>query len=254
MSLKGKTIVVTRDARQAKSFVNLLNEKKANVFLFPTIQLSDPSNIQIIQDTANTVSNYNWIIFTSAIAVRYFLKYTNPKDFKNVKIACVGKKTDAELNQYNLKADLIPKEFTSNRLLSDMQNIDLKNKKILIPCSSLSNDDLNNGFKKQGAIVNKLVVYVNSVFENPDKAKLKAKIEKKLIDCITFFSPSAVNSFVQLIGNESLEQVRLQNIPIAVIGSTTEITMKDYQLIPAIKPIISDNEHMVLALIEYFKN
>jgi len=253
MSLKGKTIVVTRDASQARPFESLLNEKLANVFLFPTIQLTDPDNIQNIHETANNVSNYDWIIFTSAIAVRFFLKFTNPNNLKHVQIACVGKKTDTELNQYNLKADLIPNEFTSKSLLSEMQKLDLKNKQILIPCSSLSNDDLKNGFEKQGAIVNKLIVYVNSIFENPNKENLKEKIEKKLIDCITFFSPSAVNSFVQLIGNETVEQIKLQNIPIAVIGSTTEVAVKDYQLNPTIKPSISDNKNMVDALMDYFK-
>jgi len=251
MSLSGKIIVVTRDASQAKPFVNLLNENQAKVFLFPTIQLKDPDDIQSIQNTANNIYNYDWIIFTSAIAVRFFLKYTN---LKNVKIACVGKKTDEELDQYNLKADLIPKEFTSKKLLSEMQKLNLKNKQILIPCSSLSNDDLKNGFEKQGAIVNKLIVYVNSIFENPNKENLKEKIEKKLIDCITFFSPSAVNSFVQLIGKESVKKIRLQNIPIAVIGSTTEFAVKEHQLNPTIKPSISDNEHMVDALMDYFKS
>ena len=43
-------------------------------------------------------------------------------------------------------------------------------------------------------------------------SKLKEKINKKLIDCITFFSPSAVNSFVQLIGEESIDQIKMQNI------------------------------------------
>ena len=109
MSLIGKTIVVTRDASQAKPFVKLLNDEQANVFLFPTIQLTDPDNIQNIRNTAKNVSSYDWIIFTSAIAVRFFLKYFNPTNLKNVKIACVGKKTDEELNLYNLKAELIPK-------------------------------------------------------------------------------------------------------------------------------------------------
>ena len=253
MSINGKRIVVTRDATQAKPFVNLLYEKNANVFLFPTIKLTDPDDIQSIQNEAHKVFNYDWIIFTSAIAVRFFLKYIKLHNLENVKIACVGTKTDAELKQYNLKADLIPEEFTSKKLLSEMQNLELKNKQILIPCSSLSNDYLKNGFEKQGAIVKKLVIYRNSQFENPDKEKLKEQIKKKQIDCITFFSPSAVNSFVQLIGNESVEQIKIQSIPIAVIGSTTEVAVKQIQIHPAIKPHISDNLHLVEALEEYFK-
>ena len=96
MSLIGKTIVVTRDASQARPFVKLLKEKQADVFLFSTIQLTNPDNVKSIRDTANKVSTYDWLIFTSAIAVRFFLKYVNLENLKDINIACVGKKTDEE--------------------------------------------------------------------------------------------------------------------------------------------------------------
>jgi len=252
MSLSGKTIVVTRDASQAKPFVKLLKEQNAVVFLFPTIKLTDADNIEVIQKVANRISDFDWIIFTSGIAIRFFMKYTNSADLTNLKIACVGKKTAAELSTHNLTADLIPSKFTSENLLHEMKELDLKNKKIFIPCSSLSNNDLKTGLENEGAIVEQVVVYKNKPFENPDKIKLQKKIENNEIDCITFFSPSAVNSFIQILGQKTVEKIGNQKIPIAVIGSTTNKSVINHGLNPNIKPVESDNQSMVEVLNEYF--
>ena len=73
MSLSGKTIVVTRDANQAKLFVDLLEKQNADVYLFPTIKLTDADNTEIIKDIAARINEFDWIIFTSAIAIRFFI-------------------------------------------------------------------------------------------------------------------------------------------------------------------------------------
>jgi uroporphyrinogen-III synthase len=252
MSLSGKTIVVTRDASQAKPFVNLLKEKNADVLLFPTIKLTDTDDSEVIQKVATRISDFDWIVFTSAIAIRFFMKYVNGDDLKNLKIACVGKKTAAELSIHNLTADLIPSKFTLENLLHEMKKLDLKDKKICIPCSSLSNNDLKAGFENGGAIVEQIVVYKNEPFIDQDKTELIEKIVNKKIDCITFFSPSAVYSFILLTGTKYLEMIRKQNILFAVIGSTTEKAVINCDFLPIIKPVESDNQSMVEALTNYF--
>ncbi len=252
MSLKGKTIVVTRDENQAKPFINLLKENQADVFLFPTIKLTDADNSEAIKKVTASISDFDWLIFTSAIAIRFFMKFANSADIKNLNIAFVGKKTAAELSIHNLTADLIPSKFTSKNLLHEMKKQDLKNKKIFIPCSSLSNNDLKEGLENEGAEVEQMVVYKNEPYENPDKTELQKKIDNNEIDCLTFFSPSAVNSFVQIIGEKIITLIKNQNIPIAVIGSTTEKAVINHGLNPNIKPDESDNQSMIEALIKYF--
>lgn len=254
MSLAGKTIVVTRDASQAKPFINLLKDKEANVFLFPTIRLTDADNTGNIYEVANRITNFDWIIFTSAIAIRFFMKYIKYNYLQNIKIACVGAKTADELKLYKLSANLIPKEFSSKQLLSEMQNFDLKNKQILIPCSSLSNNELKSSFENKGVKVEQIVVYNNKPFDNPNKIELQNKIKNNEIDCITFFSPSAVNAFINIIEQKITDLIRNQNLPIAVIGSTTEKAVIKNRLNMTIKPIISDNENMVNAILNYFSN
>lgn len=251
MSLFGKTIVVTRDASQAKPFLNLLKENQAGVFLFPTIKLTNADNPELIYKVTSRISEFEWIIFTSAIAIRFFMEHANTADLKDLKITCVGKKTAEELSKYNLSATLIPAIPTSVNLLIEMKTLDLKNKQILIPCSSLSNNDLKEGFENEGAIVEQVVVYKNEPFDNPDKIHLVEKIENKKIDCITFFSPSAVNSFTKIIDDDILTLIKDQNIPIAVIGPTTEKAVINSGLNPTIKPVESDNQSMVEALINF---
>ena len=181
------------------------------------------------------------------------MKFINNDDLKSLKIACVGKKTAAELSIHNLTADFVPSKFTSKNLLNKMKQSDFKAKKIFIPCSSLSNNFLKTGFENEGAIVEQVVVYKNEPFENPDKLNLNKKIENNKIDCITFFSPSAVNSFFKIMGQKTLEKIRDQILPIAVIGSTTESAVINHEINVIIKPVESDNQNMVEALIKYFK-
>ncbi len=252
MSLSGKSIVVTRDATQAKPFVNLLEKNHADVFLFPTIKLTDPDNTESIKKVVSYISDFHWIIFTSAIAVRFFMKHVTSADLTNTKCACVGNKTAEELKNYDLPASLIPKKNTSRDLLAEMTKIEIKNNHILIPCSNLSSDDLKSGLEKAGAFVEKISIYKNIPLDNPTKKDLQNKIENKMIDCLTFFSPSAINSFVQLMGQKTIEKINNQKIPIAVIGSTTETALIDHELIPAIKPDKSDNESMVNVLVDHF--
>jgi len=254
MSLAGKTIVVTRDVSQAKPFVSLLEKQGALVILFPTIKLEDSENTELIRDSVKNISKYHWIIFTSAIAIRFYMKHIDSNKLEKLKIACVGNKTAEELSLYNLNADLIPKIFTSENLLKEMKNLDLKDKKVFIPCSSLSNDFLKNGLEKEGAIVEQVVVYKNEPYDNPDKLELQNLIANNKIDCLTFFSPSAVNSFVQIVDDEYIDWIKKQNVPIAVIGSTTEKAVINLRLNPTIKPVESDNGTMVEALVKYFEN
>jgi uroporphyrinogen-III synthase len=252
MSLSGKTIVITRDANHAQSFANILKAHQVNIILFPTIKISNPGDTTLIKKVVRNISNFHWIIFTSAFAIRFFMKHINSIELKRVKIACVGNKTAKELSIYNLTASLIPREYTSKNLLTEMKRLDLKNNQILIPCSNLSGSDLKIGLENVGAKVKQIIVYNNEPFINPNKIDLQKQIENNLVDCLTFFSPSAVNSFIKIMDKEIVALIKQLNLPIAVIGSTTEVAVLEQRLKPTIKPIKSDNQGMVEALSKFF--
>ena len=118
MSLTGKTIVITRDIVQAKKFSDQIEDCGANTLNFPTIKIKDSEKRDKIVEKINTLTSFDWIIFTSTNAVHYFFKYVDSgqRVFESLKIACVGQKTAEKLAVYDLDPTVVPAIYTSEDL------------------------------------------------------------------------------------------------------------------------------------------
>ena len=254
MSLSGKTIVITRDLNQAKPFVKRLNNLGAKVLLFPTIKITGPDDPDLIRTNLKDISTFEWIIFTSTNAVLYFFKFKNKeqKDIREIKIACIGKKTTEALAKYKLTPTLVPNIHTSRDLLEAILKHDSRGKRVLLPVSNLAGKDLQAGLEAHGVLVERTEVYNNVPFRNSQKDLIVQKIDNNIIDCITFFSPSAINTFADLIGEEGIILIHARKIPIAVIGSTTAQAAREKNLQPTIQPSQSDEQSFVDELERYF--
>lgn len=256
MPLTGKTIVITRDVKQAEPFSSQLKRLGTNVILFPTIKIVGPDEPEKIRAGLEDISHYSWIVFTSANAVSYFFKFVfrNEVDFKRINIACVGKKTAEVLGDFNLSPTLIPNKFSAQDIFEAMRKYDIKGKHILIPVSNLAAHEIENELQALGAIVKRVELYQTKTYKNPDTEMLHQKISDNLIDCVTFFSPSALNAFIQLMGEEVINEINSNQIAIAVIGSTTAKAAEEVKLKLIIQPMQSDSESFLQALKEYYSD
>jgi len=254
MSISGKTIVITRDLYQAKPFVKRLKNLGAKVLLFPMIKITGPDDPDLVRTYLTDLSTFEWIIFTSANAVRYFFKFkTNSRnDMHKIKIACIGKKTSEVLQSYNLRSLLIPVTFTSKKLLKAILKYDVRRKRILLPVSNLAGNELQEGLQMHGAYVERIEVYKTIGHKNSQKEMIFQKIENKSVDCITFYSPSAINSFADLIGEQGITLINTRKIPIAVIGPTTAKAARGKNLNPEIMPAKSNEDSFIEDLERYF--
>ena len=254
MSLSGKTIVITRDLNQAKPFIEKLKNLGAVVLLFPTIKITGPDDPDLIRTNLVDISTFEWIIFTSTNAVRFFFKFKSKehRDVQKIKIACIGKKTTEALETYNIKPMLIPNIFTSHDLLKAILKYDVRGKHVLLPASNMAGKDLQVGLEAHGAFVERIEVYQNVPFRNSQKEMIYQKLDDNMIDCITFFSPSAINTFTDLMGEKGVTLINIRKIPIAVIGSTTAQAAREKNLQPTIQPSQSDDQNFVQELMKYF--
>ena len=121
--LFGKRVVVTRSRDQASVFAEMLIDRGATTIEFPTIDVVPPSSWDELDSAIQAIETYHWIIFTSANAVKYFMERLRSlgKDLrmlKGVNICMVGPKTAESLEQYGLRADLIPTEFKAEGVLA----------------------------------------------------------------------------------------------------------------------------------------
>jgi uroporphyrinogen III methyltransferase / synthase len=231
--LFGKTILVTRSAEQSSQFSELLKEQGATVIEMPALVITPPSSwegldqaIKQLEITSETC--FDWLILTSSNGVEYFFDrlITLGKDIRSLgktKIAVVGKKTAASLQERCLKPDFIPPDFVADSLVENFPE-SLEGKRILFPrVETGGREVLVQELTAKGATIVEVAAYESGCPHNIPPEVLEA-LQRKIIDVITFASSKTVKNFCQLIQSlpeQSLPPNYLDGICIASIGPQT---------------------------------
>jgi len=143
------------------------------------------------------ISDYDWIIFASRYGAEYFFKRLgavglDSRALNGIKIAAVGNSTQSRLSDFGIAADLVPKNGSSKGLIEELKKRGLRNKRIFLPRSDISDKGLEKEFKKLGAEVTTSLAYKNVLPDNlPD-------LDLKDFDEIVFSSPSTVRNFKKI--------------------------------------------------------
>ncbi len=243
--LSGKRVLVTRAREQATSFTKLIEEKEGISIEIPLISFE--SRNQLLNSI--TLSEYSWIVFTSANGVRFFLKQA--KVPKGVKVAAVGSKTAKALKRYGIEINLMPKDFIAEGLVAALSRKADPNEKILLPRGNLGRAVLPGQLRDLGFHVTDLPIY-DTVIPYESRAALKKVIEERECDVITFTSSSTVHHFNQLLQAENLKD-KLKGITIVVIGPITEKTLLSYGIVPQVVPDQYTIEGMLDSLERFFE-
>ncbi len=199
---------------------------KGNYFHLPMIKIEPLDDYADFDRYFKAISSFNWVIFTSRYAVQYFFQRLDKigldtRSLWNIKIAAIGNSTAVRLKSQGIIADLIPKVETSKGLLNVLKRIPLKDRRIFLPHSDISDKGLVKGLKKFGAKVIACVAYRNIVPENLPSLDLDTFNE------IIFTSPSCVRNFVKRYGKPPKKAV------IRCIGEVTRAQAKKLRLYPA---------------------
>jgi uroporphyrinogen III methyltransferase / synthase len=225
--LRHKTIVITRAQHQSDGLKNQLESLGVSVFVFPTLMIKPVDTTETVYKTLQTLSNYDWVIFTSANAVTYTMYYLQERlsDLHTVKIAAIGPVTQDALAQFGLTADLVPNSFDSKALLDSLltQLPTVKGLRFLLPQANIARSDLAVALGSAGAAVTPLTVYQTMPpSEMPEREAFLELLAAKQIDMITFTSPSAINHFANCLETALLQDPGLLNdVLIGTIGPTT---------------------------------
>jgi uroporphyrinogen III methyltransferase/synthase len=252
--LRDKNIVVTRDPAQSRNLIEKLTALGGKVYAFPTIKIKPPDDWQSCDQALEQIEEFDWIIFSSANGVRYFLKRAEHHgiSYFHASIASVGVKTARELKKYGITSDLIPSSYTAQGLLNEFKKLDIKTRKILIPTSNLSRNELASGLSDMGADVEKIICYRTDLPDLGKSGDLRTFFADKKVDCYTFYSPSAFSSFLKLIGDEPFKKTLSKKTALAAIGPTTARAIKKQGFRVHIQPRESIDESMIEAIVTYF--
>jgi uroporphyrinogen III methyltransferase/synthase len=264
LSLADKTVLVTRAVEQSSKFSDLLRKEGAKVLEMPALAITAPSSWLELDRAIANLADFDWLILTSANGVEYFFNRlaTLGKDARalaGIKIAVVGKKTAATLQQKNLQPDFIPPDFVADSLIENFPET-LASKKILFPrVETGGREVLVKELSNQGATVIEVAAYQSSCPEKIDFLAWQA-IQNKQIDIVTFASSKTVRNFYQLINKElnfpSKKTILslLENVCLASIGPQTSQTC--YELLARVDVEAKEYtlEGLTKALIEFLRN
>lgn len=231
--LTGKTVLVTRSAGQSSTFTEMLTDAGATAIEMPALEIRPPSSWESLDSAIARIAEFDWLILTSANAVDYFCdrllaKGKDTRILGGVKIAVVGKKTAATLQQRSLTADYIPPDFVADSLVEQFPE-DVSGQKILFPrVETGGREVLVAEFTTQGAIVEEVAAYESGCPEAIAPEAWKA-LQQRRIDIVTFASSKTVRNFCQLLDRQSRSgdqpwQSLLKNVRIASIGPQTSKT------------------------------
>src|SRR5882724_3144179 len=221
-SPQAKYIVMTRPVLENDAFTKSLKKSGILFLSYPSITTSNNASEKMIEKYFTDKTDYDWLIFTSANGVRFFMDALQKadyekKDLQKIAIAAVGPQTAKEVEKYNLDVSFIPSKFTTADLAKELPNI--TGKKLLLPRSNIASTALQKQLLARGATVTNIPIY-KTEYASSDLTNFLSLIHNKQILCITFTSPSTVKGFIKNI-TDSKSQEKIFSVPVVSIGPVT---------------------------------
>jgi uroporphyrinogen III methyltransferase/synthase len=225
LPLFGRRIVTTRAAGQASALTTRLHALGADVVELPTIEIQPAADYGPLDRALASLPSYDWLIFTSANGVRFFLERLDRSavDLRalRAKICAIGPATRAAVEALHLKVDLMGREYVAEGLLEAFAAHDLSGRRVLLPRAAVARDLVPVELARRGAQVDVVEGYRTVL--PADAAAQAARVfgGKRRPDCVTFTSSSTVRNFVDLAGAAALAGVK-----VASIGPVTTATAR----------------------------
>ena len=132
--------------------------------------------------------SYDWLIFSSKNAVKYFYPYL--KNVKVKKVAVIGDKTAEYCNELGISVDFVPRDFSQEGFLDEFN---ISEQHLLLPSSEKARPKLVQQLSKYNEVV-KIDLY-RPVPNFKNISQVKSLVRKHQIDAVTFSSSSAVEFY-----------------------------------------------------------
>lgn len=254
--LAGRKVLVTRSPAQARSLSEAIRRAGGEPVEFPVIETLPPADRRPVDRALDRLASYDWLVFTSANAVRFFfdrLRERGPQ-FRmpsGVHVACVGTATARALERYGVGADLLPEEFLGESLVAALAGRLAPGSRVLFPSGNLARPTVVAGLRKAGIQVDPVVVYRTEV-RKQGGAELARRLQSGEISAATLFSPSTVEGLVEVL-EPHLPGGAWPGTVIACIGPVTAEAARKAGLPVHVVPEDSTVEGLVAALENYFR-
>jgi uroporphyrinogen III methyltransferase / synthase len=216
--------VITRAARQSVELVESLSKLGAIPILLPLVAFSAPEDYGPMDAALDRLEEFDWIIFTSENAVRAVVKRAEVRgNLRNVagrrsRAAAVGPTTATAAERAGFFVDYQAQTHSGAALANELGE-KLRGQTVFLPRSDRANPDLPQLLRNYGAEVTEAIAYRTVTPVNLDQEKIAAIVNGE-VEAILFFSPTAVEHFVGILGNEKLRDLQ-SRLAITAVGPIT---------------------------------
>ena len=224
LSLKGKTVVVTRPEDRSGTLTQRLRELGAEAVDYPCIRTVAREENPELEEAIGNLSRYRCLVFTSPAGPEIFFRRLraagrDARALSGLTLAAIGPKTAKALEKHGVTADLVPETYDSDHLAKTLEAVEGP---VLLCRASRGSTALPEMLESKGIPFADVPIY-DTVYTSPDPQKVDALLGEKLL--VTFTSASTVRGFV-----ESLPGRDLKNVIGCCIGKQTETEAKKYGL------------------------
>ena len=204
LPLAGRTIAVTRAEQQLTEARRLFERQGAAVVDLPALVIGPPDDWGPLDDALDELEDFHWLILSSAngveavqqrLALRGRSLAHRPA---GLKIAAVGRKTAARLEDQGAAADFVPPHFVADSLLEHFPQSAWGLRLLLPRVQSGGRTLLADRFGEAGARVVEVPAYESRCPESLPSGTLRA-IHDQTLDAITFSSGKTVSHTCQLL-------------------------------------------------------
>ncbi|MFZ0520817.1 MAG: uroporphyrinogen-III synthase [Candidatus Acidiferrales bacterium] len=255
--LTGKRIVVTRAPEQASELIHALEALGADVLLLPTVSFASAENPAELDAAFARLADFDWILFTSQNAVRFFCRRwmelgRERAQLASVRgnVAAVGSATARALAAEGMKVDYVAQTQTGESLAVELRD-SVQGKQVLLPRSDRVDDRLPAALREAGASVHEVTAYRTLRPETLNSEILK-HVCRAEIDAIVFASPSAFHNLAAFIPYAELAGLSNQ-VQFAAIGSTTARALREAGARVAIESNESSSTGLADAIAKYYQ-
>ncbi len=227
MSLKGKTVLITRPEKQAETLFELLKQKQAAPVLLPLLSIKTLA-FETLDAALGNIQDYDKIIFVSRNAVEICFAYLNEKHISLSKQAClaIGAATLRTLIEHGFESrQEVQEQATTETLLADEQlsKTNVQDKSILIVRGQGGRETLGEELQNRGAQVKYAEIY------SREKVAYSSEEKQEIIaikpDVIVLTSNEGINAYYELF--QTLETSMIENKPLVVLSERNKLYAKD---------------------------
>ena len=231
----------------------MLESRGASVVCLPTIEITAPDSWDECDASIWKLAEYDSICFTSKNTVEKFIqriRLIRPQALNTLaarNLFAVGEKTKSTLEASGFTVQPIPKIHSADKLAHSFYGQNISGRRFLFPKSNIACDVLPNELRSLGAVVDEITIYKTVIPESENLEHIRLFLTDGKIDIVTFFSPSSVRNFMEMVGVDALRRMI-----IAVIGPTTAEAVKQVGLEVDIVAKQQTAESLVQEIVDHF--